>query len=193
MNPRVDARHSPTPCTSSSFARRGRLVTSARRAASRRRSVPVQEVRREGQLTNNPAQESTARRPNTQPFHARRQRAPGGLARRLGVAAARRLPCPPIPPEPASLFARRRRSSEAQPAQEPPSAAARQSCGTKASTQARNSIAMRLHTWIANTGRIQGGEEKRKAAVLTVGRRCSRGRPDEGVSLVFRREGVPAR
>jgi hypothetical protein len=30
------------------------------------------------------------------------------------------------------------------------------------------------------------------AAVLTVGRRCRRGRPDEGVSLMFRREGVPA-
>jgi hypothetical protein len=30
------------------------------------------------------------------------------------------------------------------------------------------------------------------AAVLTVGRRCRRGRPDEGLSLMFRREGVPA-
>jgi hypothetical protein len=28
--------------------------------------------------------------------------------------------------------------------------------------------------------------------VLTVGRRCRRGRPDEGVSLRFRRDGVPA-
>jgi hypothetical protein len=91
--------------------------------------------------------DSPARRPAAQQlFRARRLRAPGGLARRLGVAAARRLPCSPPPPEPASLFARRRRSSEAQPAQEPPSAAARQSCGTKASTQAKHLTAMRLHT-----------------------------------------------
>jgi hypothetical protein len=136
---RDEARHNPTRhARPSLLARRGRLVPRARRGSTR--GVP------------DPAPKTTARRPNPEPFHARRQRAPGGLARRLGVAAARRLPCSPIPPEPASLFARRRRSSEAQPAQEPPSAAARQSCGTKASTQARNSIAMRLHTWDANTG-----------------------------------------
>jgi hypothetical protein len=47
--PGARARHSPTLHPSRSFARRGRLVTSARRAAPRRRSAPAQEVRRDGQ------------------------------------------------------------------------------------------------------------------------------------------------
>jgi hypothetical protein len=58
--------------------------------------------------------------PSVQFNGARRRRAPGVLAHWLGVAAARRLLCSPFHRhESTSLFARRRRRSGAQPAQEP--------------------------------------------------------------------------
>jgi hypothetical protein len=58
--------------------------------------------------------------PSVQHNGARRRRAPGVLAHWLGVAAARRLLCSIFHNlETTSLFARRRRRSGAQPAQEP--------------------------------------------------------------------------
>jgi hypothetical protein len=90
--PRVEARITLTTCAPSPNARpsterrHGQNDTTrvrppgstARRDATRvPYSPPAQEAWREGQLTNIPAQEITARWPNTPPFHARRQRAPG--------------------------------------------------------------------------------------------------------------------
>jgi hypothetical protein len=72
-----------------------------------------------------------------------------------------------------------------------PSVAARQCCGAKAGIQAVGSQ-RRASTQVPTQQESKGGEEKWKAVVLTAGRRCRRGRPDEDGSLRFRREGVPA-
>jgi hypothetical protein len=131
--------------------------------------------------------------PSAQHNGARRRRAPGVLARWLGVAAARRLLWSPS--QTRDRVALRAATAELRGTTGPgaPSAAARQYCGAKASTQAR------IHQQRVSTigkptqEEIQGGEERR-------GLRCSRwgdGGVVAGLPVAWRRcsvrEGVPAK
>jgi hypothetical protein len=89
--------------------------------------------------------------------------------------------------ESASPFARRRRRSGAQPAQEPqPSRHGSTAARRPATRQGVSRRRVSTHGHPTQEG-FQGGEERRKAAVLTVVRRCSRGRLVDGAALVLRR------
>jgi hypothetical protein len=125
---------------------------------------------------------------------ARRRRAPGVLAHWLGVAAARRLLCSTFHNlETTSLFARRRRRSGAQPAQEPhPSRHGKTAARRPAPRQEFNSDASQH---LGNHHGKEFKEEKREE-----GPRCSRwgdGVVVAGLSVAWRRcsgrEGVPTK
>jgi hypothetical protein len=88
-------------------------------------------------------------------------------------------------PVPNIFIARRRRRPRARTAQElPPSRYGSPAARRPALRQ--GITATRLDVAIPTQEGDQGGEESRVAAVLTVGRRCSRGRPVGGVASVFR-------
>jgi hypothetical protein len=88
-------------------------------------------------------------------------------------------------PVPNVLIARRRRRPRARTAQElPPSRYGSPAARWPALRQ--GITATRLDIANPTQEGDQGGEESRVAAVLTVGRRCSRGRPVGGVASVFR-------
>jgi hypothetical protein len=117
----------------------------------------------------------------------RARRAQGELhPRAWGSRGARPSSAQPVHQhESASPFARRRRRSGTRPAQEPhPSRHGDAAARRPASRQIDHSDASPHKGAI--TGRFQGGEERRMAAVLTVGRRCRRGRPDEDEASVSR-------
>jgi hypothetical protein len=114
-------------------------------------------------------------------------RSRGGLARRPGVAAARR----PSSVHQTTCSSTRRPShgdGDAQGHVRPKNANRRGTAMLRREGRhpGRGFTAMRLHT-STDTARTQGGEEKWMAVVLTVGRRCRRGRPDEDGSWMFRR------
>jgi hypothetical protein len=127
-----------------------------------------------------PAQTNSARRPNrsSAPCMAP-ARSRGGLARRPGVAAARR---PSSVHHPTSSSTRRpsHGDGDAQGHGRPKNAIRRGTAMLRREGRHPDSgfTATRLHTR-TDTARTQGEEEEWMAVVLTVGRRCRRGRPDE--------------
>jgi hypothetical protein len=127
-----------------------------------------------------PAQVITARRPKHSSVpRTASPRSRGGLARRLGVAAARRLSSV----HHITCTSTRRPShgdGDAQGHVRPKNAIRRGTAMLRREGRhpGKGFTATRLHS-SSNAARTQGGEEKWKATVLTVGRRCRRGRPDE--------------
>jgi hypothetical protein len=178
--PRVEARLSCTclarPCLS---ARRGRLVTRACRAATRRRSRSC---------TNEHG--STAKPttlPRTATARTRRARPPAWGSR--GATP------PLITFHTRDRIALRAATAKLRGTTGPgaPSTAARQSCGAKASTQARSPQRCDSTHGMPSQEEIQGGEERRRL-------RCSRGGDGvvvAGLPVTWRRcsvrEGVPAK
>jgi hypothetical protein len=92
--PRVDARNILKPSASSSFARRGRLVTSARRAATRRRSRPCTRGMARWPARTRSLHTRTRRDGRTQSsFPARRRRRPRAQAAQEFSPVAVRQTC----------------------------------------------------------------------------------------------------
>jgi hypothetical protein len=88
-------------------------------------------------------------------------------------------------PDPYTFLARRQRRPRARTAQEPPPSRYGSPAARRPATR-QETIATRLVVANPTQEGDQGGEERRGVAVLTVGRRCSRGRPVGGVASVFR-------